>query len=225
MSVSSWSVLPAASGSRSAWPTPWLKLGRSGHSFLFDQLLAWHSRGTRVGASECHNRDRALGRVAPSTLPATTTMSDPPPPPSTQRKSRVLAALDNPSFLSPNPTTTPLAPTLQVPVTPVSLGFQTPIKQRYSTPAPLNPATILGLVGVGSALKRKASGPENEYDYGQGSGSSPIRATPRGSSGLRPDFALNYDQETPVLSIDRGGDDQALKYVVFGRQSTRIELN
>ncbi|KAI0702754.1 SNF2 family N-terminal domain-containing protein [Earliella scabrosa] len=145
-------------------------------------------------------------------------MSDPPPPPSTQRKSRVLAALDNPSFLSPNPTTTPLAPTLQVPVTPVSLGFQTPIKQRFSTPAPLNPATILGLVGVGSTLKRKASGPENEYDYGQGSGSSPIRATPRGSSGLRPDFALNYDQETPVLCIDRGGDDQALKLAEFVSQ-------
>lgn len=136
-----------------------------------------------------------------SRLSTTTTMSDPPPPPPTQRKSRVLAALDNPAFFSQNPTTTSLARTLP----PLSSGLATPIKQRLDTPAPFNVSTTLGLAGVGSSQKkRKVSGPENDYDYPQASGSTPGRDR---------EFGLNYDQETPVRSIDRGGDDQATKYV------------
>ena len=161
------------------------------------RLRERHTRATRRGC-----------RSALDALPATTTMSDPPPPPPTQRKSRVLAALDNPAFFFSNP---PIAPPLATPLPPVSSGStQTPIKQRHGTPAPLNYATALGLAGIGSSQKkRKASGLENDFT---GASSSSPRPTAT-STGGGFEFGLNYDQEGPVHKIDRGGDDQALKYV------------
>ncbi|RDX49056.1 hypothetical protein OH76DRAFT_1483538 [Lentinus brumalis] len=137
------------------------------------------------------------------------------PPPTTQRKSRVLAALDNPALFLPNPTFVP-------PVS--SFPPQTPVKPRLATPAPaLNHATVLGLAGLGSTSgqKRKASGPENDYDYPQASGSSPSapRATPRArGGGVINSFGLNYDDEGAVRSIDRGGEDQQLKLAEFVSQ-------
>ncbi|KAI0351250.1 hypothetical protein OH77DRAFT_1430072 [Trametes cingulata] len=125
-------------------------------------------------------------------------MSQPQPqPPATQRKSRVLAALENPGFFSPNPTTAPTLP-------PASLGLptipQTPAK-RYQTPLP--DTEYLALLGVGShsGTKRKTSDPENSY--AESSGSSPARPMPASRG-----FGLRYDQETAVRSIDKGGADQ-----------------
>lgn len=162
--------------------------------------VAWLSRDLCVYCYLDIGQPGATSAVA-SRLSTTTTMSDPPPPPPTQRKSRVLAALDNPAFFSQNPTTTSLARTLP----PLSSDLATPIKQRLDTPVPFNVSIILGSAGVGSSQKkRKVSGPENDYDYPQASGST---------SGRDREFGLNYDQETPVRSIDRGGDDQATKYV------------
>lgn len=135
------------------------------------------------------------------------------PPPTTQRKSRVLAALDNPALFLQNPTTT------TIPMPPASLGLpQTPMKPRLATPTPaVDFATVLGLTGLGpvSSQKRKASGPENDLDYLEASGSSPSapRATPRGGRNAT-QFGLHYDTEGAVLSIDRGGDDQQLKCVL-----------
>ncbi|KAI0742470.1 SNF2 family N-terminal domain-containing protein [Daedaleopsis nitida] len=146
-----------------------------------------------------------------------------PPPGGTQRKSRVLAALDNPSFFSPNPIAQPPTASPALPLPPASSGIPyTPVKQRYKTPAPsFNYATVMGLAGLASIgsshKKRKVSGPENEYGYGHAGGSSPmpLPATPRLGSSLHPEFGLNYDNEAPVRSIDRGGEDQAAKLAEF----------
>ncbi|KAI0334279.1 hypothetical protein GY45DRAFT_94168 [Cubamyces sp. BRFM 1775] len=123
-------------------------------------------------------------------------MSEPPNPPKPQRKSRVLAALDSPSFLSPNPIPATLPPT--------SLGVSpflpTPGKRRLETPAPdLDYLGVLENVPLSQSLRQVL---EQENVYGEASGSSP-RAL-----GVTREFGLRYDRETAVRSIDRGGSDQ-----------------
>ncbi|KAI0363945.1 hypothetical protein BV20DRAFT_975060 [Pilatotrama ljubarskyi] len=126
-------------------------------------------------------------------------MSQSTQPPPTQRKSRVLAALDNPGFFSPNPTTAPTLP-------PASLGLPTipptPAK-RIQTPLP--DTDYLALLGVGSLTGTKRKTPDPESNYEETSGSSPLR--PSGITASR-GFGLRYDQETAVRSIDKGGPDQ-----------------
>lgn len=137
-------------------------------------------------------------------------MAEPPQPPGTQRKSRVLAALDNPAFFSPNPATPPPLPST---LPPTSFGLpslsQTPLK-RLETPLP-DPDYLALLGGAFTqGTKRKASvDPEN--DFGAGGILSP--PLPGAASVVSRGFSLRYDQETAVRSIDRGGPDQKTRYV------------
>ncbi|KAM5537320.1 hypothetical protein V8D89_009050 [Ganoderma adspersum] len=141
-------------------------------------------------------------------------MSDPPKPPPTQRKSRVLAALDNPDFLY-NAAQTSLPPVSGTPLPPGSLGhLQTPVKQRLVTPAPSFDygTSFLGLVGS-SQLKRRT--PDGGFDEDSDEfGSSP--APPRPSQlAAGQGFNLNYDKEGAVGALDRGGPDQEMKMAEF----------
>lgn len=150
----------------------------------------------------------ATARRAPSFSPST--MSDPPKPAPTQRKSRVLAALDNPDFLY-NTSSAPLPPVSGTPLPPGSLGhLQTPAKQRLVTPVPSFDygASFLGLVGS-SQQKRKS--PDHGFDEDSDErASSP--ALPRATQlAAGQGFNLNYDREGAVRAIDRGGPDQEMK--------------
>ncbi|KAI0819840.1 hypothetical protein BC628DRAFT_1297430, partial [Trametes gibbosa] len=119
-------------------------------------------------------------------------------PPATQRKSRVLAALDNPAFFAPDPSTaSPLPP----PAFELPVFSQNPLKRRLETPLPDSDYLALLRDALASGKKRKVSDPENIY--GEASGSSPLQAAP-----LAGGFGLRYDQETPIRSIDRGGPAQ-----------------
>ncbi|CDO69944.1 hypothetical protein BN946_scf184836.g18 [Trametes cinnabarina] len=137
-------------------------------------------------------------------------MSGPPNPPQTQRKSRVLAALDNPAFLSPNL----VAPPPSTPLPPPSLGLppalQTP--DKYSLDTSSSEFDYADLLASGSQNKRKAPGLVN--GYGAAIGSSPARSLAPGR-----DFGLRYDQETAVRSIDKGGSDQELRMEEFVSRS------
>lgn len=139
-------------------------------------------------------------------------MSDPPKPPPTQRKSRVLAALDNPDFLY-NAGQTSLPPVSGTPLPPGSLGhLQTPVKQRLVTPAPSFDygTSFLGLVGS-SQLKRRT--PDDGFDEDSDEfDSSPARPRPSQLT-ARQGFNLNYDKEGAVGALDRGGPDQEMKWV------------
>ncbi|OJT08730.1 hypothetical protein TRAPUB_340 [Trametes pubescens] len=145
-------------------------------------------------------------------------MAEPPKPPGTQRKSRVLAALDNPTFFSPNPATPPPQIPDTLPLT--SLGLpslsQTPLKRRLETPLP--DPDYLALLGGAFApgTKRKASAdPENDF----GVGASILSPLLPGASVVTRGFSLRYDQETAVRSIDRGGADQKSRLEDFVQQS------
>ena len=127
-----------------------------------------------------------------------------PPPQATQRKSRILAALDNPAFFSSTSTPTPPPPSQP----PASLGlglpppYQVPMKMRQQTPS-IDESMLLNAAQL--LTKRKYSGPENEFDDPLApGGSSPMHTTIRQGG----TFRLNYDQESAVRSIDRGGPDQ-----------------
>ncbi|KAI0669019.1 hypothetical protein C8Q78DRAFT_1044175 [Trametes maxima] len=140
-------------------------------------------------------------------------MSDPPNPLATQRKSRVLAALDNPALFAPNPSA---SASLDLP--PTSLGlpsFSQIPSSRFETPLPgADYLALLGRSGHGGT-KRKVSDPDSSYDEDGGSG---LSSPPRPAASQR-GFGLRYDQETAVRSIDRGGDDQQNKIAEFVSQS------
>ncbi|KAI0655704.1 SNF2 family N-terminal domain-containing protein [Cubamyces menziesii] len=140
-------------------------------------------------------------------------MSEPPNPPKTQRKSRILAALDNPSFLSPNPNPATLPPVpLGVPQLP-----PTPGKRRLEKDVPdFDYLGVLENLPLTQSLRRVL---EHENDYGEASGSSP-RAL-----GVTRDFGLRYDQETAVRSIDKGGSDQQARMQEFVNQSIEDAAN
>ena len=151
-------------------------------------------------------------RDASSSPFSSSTMSDPPKPPPTQRKSRVLAALDNPDFLY-NAGQTSLPPVSGTPLPPGSLGhLQTPVKQRLVTPAPSFDygTSFLGLVGS-SQLKRRT--PDDGFDEDSDEfDSSPARPRPSQLT-ARQGFNLNYDKEGAVGALDRGGPYQEMKWV------------
>ncbi|TBU24868.1 hypothetical protein BD311DRAFT_533813 [Dichomitus squalens] len=137
------------------------------------------------------------------------------PPPTMQPKSRVLAALDNPDFLY----NTPPQPLPSAPIfPPPSLGpYQTPMRQRPTTPSPSfdYESAYLGIVSSSQRQKRKSPDHESDDDdEREASGSSP--APPRGSRLIATQgFNLHYDQEGPVYPIDRGGPDQEMKMAEF----------
>ncbi len=137
-------------------------------------------------------------------------MTDPSKPPPTQRKSRVLAALDNPDFLYN--AQTPFFPASNGnPLPPASLGhLQTPVKQSLVTPAPSFDygTSFLGLVGP-TQHKRKT--PDHGFDEDSDDRSS-SPALPRGTQlAAGQGFNLNYDNDSAVRAIDRGGPDQDVK--------------
>ncbi|KAI8992782.1 SNF2 family N-terminal domain-containing protein [Trametes punicea] len=145
-------------------------------------------------------------------------MSKPPNPPATQRKSRVLAALDNPAFLSSN-----VPPLAGASLPPASLGMpqipQMPTTRPSVTPSPEFDYEAILERGSLRKHKRKAPGLDFLEDVGEeANGSSPARS-------LVPtrEFGLRYDQETAVRSIDRGGNDQDLRRVWVACVILRME--
>ncbi|KAI0640983.1 SNF2 family N-terminal domain-containing protein [Trametes meyenii] len=140
-------------------------------------------------------------------------MSEPLKPPATQRKSRVLAALDNPALFAPSPSA---SVSLDLPPASFSLPPLSQISvSRFETPLP--GADYLALLGSTSygGTKRKVSDPDSSYDEDDG----PAFPSPSRPVASQRAFGLRYDQETAIRSIDRGGEDQQARIAEFVSQS------
>ena len=164
---------------------------------------------SRVWSNPRHSRDALQSRVSRLDLLCfTTTMATDPPPP--QRRSRVLAELDNPSsFFKPSPAPPPFG---------LGAPTQTPAKTRLpTTPSIRQTAALQAAVQSNQKRKHYEYDSEDDYDYddyhGGGYDSGPDAS---GSSPSRPilragGFGLRYDQESSVRRIDMGGHDQELR--------------
>ena len=190
--------------------------------------LAWLYRAkkrqtrARLWPVRVHRDASGSSSLSLSWYRSTIMVDSPRPPPTTQRKSRVLAALDNPDFIyniTPPPQSAggPSGSTLP----PASSGpYRSLRKQRLVTPSPAfdYESSYADLLGPSSSRQRKRKTPDHGFDSDDGeweaSGSSP--APPGGSQlGASKGFNLRYDQEGPVRAIDRGGPDQEMKCVVL----------
>ena len=190
--------------------------------------LAWLYRAkkrqtrARLWPVRVHRDASGSSSLSLSWYRSTIMVDSPRPPQTTQRKSRVLAALDNPDFIynitpPPQPASGPSSSTLP----PASSGpYRSPRKQRLVTPSPAfdHESSYADLLGPSSLRQRKRKTPDHGFDSDDdewdASGSSP--APPRGSQPITyRDFNLRYDQEGPVRAIDRGGPDQEMKCVIL----------